>query len=88
MRMSKGRLSVAAVRHDGVRPVLADRVAEYPWTTYGGVDWTPDGAALVFPAIEGGRVQLSARVESRGSSQPTRFRQDLKRQRGGSVVSC
>ncbi len=33
---------------------------EYPTTTFGGVDWTPDGRSLVYGALEGERMQLHA----------------------------
>src|SRR5947207_693560 len=36
----------------------ARKVTEYPMETYGGVSWTPDGKALVYAALTGGRMQL------------------------------
>lgn len=36
----------------------ARRVAEFESSTYGGVDWTPDGERLVYAALADGRMQL------------------------------
>jgi dipeptidyl aminopeptidase/acylaminoacyl peptidase len=38
----------------------AEKLLEFPSSTYGGVDWTPDGQELVFSALEDGRMQLFA----------------------------
>jgi Tol biopolymer transport system component len=36
----------------------ARKVVDYRMTTYGGVDWTPDGETLVYSAVDGKRMQL------------------------------
>lgn len=36
----------------------ARKLVDYPMRTYGGVDWMPDGSALIYPALSGGRMQL------------------------------
>ncbi|HWL85023.1 MAG TPA: hypothetical protein VNO21_04440, partial [Polyangiaceae bacterium] len=54
-------------------------VLEYPMTTYGGVDWTPDGATLVYSALSalsGDRMQLFA-VPAAGG-QPHRITNDAE----------
>jgi Tol biopolymer transport system component len=51
----EGRRALWLVRPDG-SPVR--RLTESPLRTYGGVDWTPDGAQLVYPAIHEERMQL------------------------------
>lgn len=38
----------------------ARRVAEYPATTFGGVDWTPDGKTLIYSALADASLQLFA----------------------------
>jgi Tol biopolymer transport system component len=53
----RGQRALWTVRTDG-SPIR--HVIDYPLMTYGGVDWTPDGSTLVFPAIDGGRMQLFA----------------------------
>lgn len=49
------RQALWLVRPDGT-PL--HEVVEYPMTTYGDLDWTPDGESLVFPAVDGDRSQL------------------------------
>jgi Tol biopolymer transport system component len=47
---------------DGKRPV---RLVEYTSSTFGGLDWTPDGKTIVYGALAGERMQLFA-VQSSG----------------------
>jgi Tol biopolymer transport system component len=47
----------------------ARKVTEYPMKTYGGVSWTPDGKALVYAALTGGRMQLFAIPAAGGTPQ-------------------
>ena len=47
----------------------ARKVTEYPMETYGGVSWTPDGKALVYAALTGGRMQLFAIPAAGGTPQ-------------------
>jgi len=56
----------------------ANKVAEYESFTYGGVDWTPDGAGLVYAALAGDRMQLFLVPREGGEpSQLTRDDADL-----------
>ncbi len=48
----------------------ARRLAEYDNWTYGGLDWTPDGQAIVFGALTGGRVQLFKIPRAGGTATP------------------
>jgi Tol biopolymer transport system component len=43
------------VSRDGRR---ASKVVQYQSETYGGIDWTPDGSALVYGGLEGTRMQI------------------------------
>jgi Tol biopolymer transport system component len=45
----------------------ARRLAAFENWTYGGLDWTPDGEAIVFGALAGGRVQIF-RIPSAGGT--------------------
>jgi WD40 repeat protein len=47
--------SIWIVRPDGGG---ARKLVEYPGQTYGGLDWLPDGSALVYSALVGGHPQL------------------------------
>jgi Tol biopolymer transport system component len=38
----------------------ARRIVEFRSSTYGGLDWTPDGQRLVYAALADGRMQLFA----------------------------
>ncbi len=44
----------------------ARQVVEFPGQTYGGLDWLPDGSALVYSAIVDGRPQLFTIASSGG----------------------
>jgi Tol biopolymer transport system component len=49
---------------DGKR---AEKIVEYTASTYGGLDWTPDGKTIVFGALAGERMQIFAVPRSGGS---------------------
>jgi Tol biopolymer transport system component len=51
------------VSTDGKR---AEKLAEYTSSTYGGLDWTPDGKTIVYGASAGERMQLFAVPSSGG----------------------
>ncbi|NIP60726.1 MAG: hypothetical protein GWM92_20125 [Gemmatimonadetes bacterium] len=46
----------------------ARRLFEFEASTYGGVDWTPDGGTLVYGALADSRMQLFAHDLARGES--------------------
>ena len=48
---------------DGKR---AEKLVEYTSSTYGGLDWTPDGKTIVYGALAGERMQLFAVPRSGG----------------------
>jgi Tol biopolymer transport system component len=52
---------------DGAGP---RKLSEYRSTGVGGVDWTPDGALLVFVALHEGRMRPFAIPASGGDSRP------------------
>jgi Tol biopolymer transport system component len=52
----------------------AERLADYPVETYGGLDWFPDGETLVYAARAGDRLQLFAIPRSGGT--PRRLSDD------------
>jgi Tol biopolymer transport system component len=54
------------VSPDGKR---AEKLIEYAGSTYGGLDWTPDGKTIVYGALAGERMQICAISRSGG---PTR----------------
>ena len=45
----------------------AEKIAEYTSSTYGGLDWTPDGKTIVYGALAGERMQIFAVPRSGGS---------------------
>jgi Tol biopolymer transport system component len=51
---------------DGKR---AEKLAEYLTSTYGGLDWTPDGKTIVYGALAGVRMQIFAVPRSGGPPQ-------------------
>ena len=52
----EGRLQALWILNlEGGRP---ERLLEFEASTYGGVDWTPDGQHLVYAALAGDRMQL------------------------------
>ncbi len=54
----EGRLQVLWILSlDGGRP-RPERLLQFEASTYGGVDWTPDGQHLVYAALAGDRMQL------------------------------
>lgn len=63
---SRERLAVEARVPDGSEGIFIlnsddgslDRIATYAMSTYGGLDWTPDGTRLVFSALSAGRMEL------------------------------
>lgn len=63
------------VRADGSP---ARRLFDFEASTYGGVDWTPEGGTLVYGALADGRMQLFAwAVETAESTQLTRGMDDV-----------
>jgi Tol biopolymer transport system component len=52
------------VSTDGKR---AEKLVEYLTSTYGGLDWTPDGKAIVYGALAGKRMQIFSVPRSGGS---------------------
>jgi len=61
-----GRHALWIAASDGTS---ARKVTEYSMATYGGVSWTPDGKALVYAALSGGRMQLFAIPAAGGTPQ-------------------
>ena len=54
------------------------KVTDFPNTTYGGLDWSPDGQTLVYAALAGGRLQLFRIARTGGTAtQLTREPADL-----------
>jgi Tol biopolymer transport system component len=51
----KGRRVLWVVRTDGSHP---QKLADYEGTTYGGLDWTRDGKAIVFAGLARDRLQI------------------------------
>lgn len=56
-RIEGERQALWILRPDGASP---RRVLEFRASTYGGVDWTPDGERLIFAALAGETMQLFA----------------------------
>ncbi|MCI0402365.1 MAG: hypothetical protein L0212_02445 [Acidobacteria bacterium] len=54
------RRALWVVSVGGSPPRRAEKLIEYSSSTYGGLDWTPDGETLVYSALAGGRMQLFA----------------------------
>lgn len=52
----------------------SEKLLEFRSTTYGGVDWTPDGRYLVYGALSGGRMQLFSVPRAGGT--PRQLTQD------------
>jgi Tol biopolymer transport system component len=50
-----GRQRLWVISADGRR---GRKAVDYLMTTYGGVDWTPDGETLIYSAVDGERMQL------------------------------
>jgi len=74
-RIEGSRHALWLMRPDGSR---ARRLFEYEASTYGGVDWTPDGSTLVYGALSGHRMQLFAySVETGVTNQLTRATDDI-----------
>jgi Tol biopolymer transport system component len=59
----RGRI-LWVVGADGKR---AEKLAEYTSSTYGGLDWTPDGKTIVYGALAGERMQIFAVPRSGGA---------------------
>jgi Tol biopolymer transport system component len=59
------------VSTDGKR---AEKLAEYASSTYGGLDWTPDGKTIVYGALAGEKMQIFAVPRSGG--QPRQLTDD------------
>jgi TolB protein len=59
------------VNADGSSP---RRLVAYRGTTYGGVDWTPDGKTIVYAGLDGDRMQIFAVSPTGG--EPHRISQD------------
>jgi Tol biopolymer transport system component len=55
--VSRDRRALWVVSPDGTK---AEKLLEYSSSTYGGLDWTPDGETLVYSALAEGRMQLFA----------------------------
>src|SRR5262249_6617007 len=45
----------------------AQKIATYKGTTYGGLDWTPDGKSIIFSALAGDKLQLFSVPRAGGS---------------------
>ena len=54
-----------AVSRDGKK---AEKIAAYTSSTYGGLDWAPDGKTIIYAALAGERMQLFAVPRSGGSA--------------------
>jgi Tol biopolymer transport system component/ketosteroid isomerase-like protein len=67
-----GRRELWVVKPDGGD---ARKIVEYTLHTYGGVSWTPDGSALIYPSIVDDRMQLFK--VSAGGGTPVQLTRDL-----------
>jgi len=65
---SEDRRALWVVSADGSPPRRAEKLTEYSSSTYGGLDWTPDGKTLVYSALAEGRMQLFSIARAGGSS--------------------
>jgi Tol biopolymer transport system component len=63
-RAGGNRRILWVVDTDGKR---AEKLAEYASSTYGGLDWTPDGKTIVYGALAGERMQIFVVPRSGGS---------------------
>jgi hypothetical protein len=63
--------SLWVVRADGSH---AEKLLDYQGTTYGGVDWTPDGKTILYGALAGDKLQLFAVPRAGGA--PTQLTHD------------
>jgi Tol biopolymer transport system component len=62
----------------GVNGEVSEKLLDIRASTYGGVDWTPDGRQLVYAALSDGRMQLYSLLRSGGQPQQlTRDRASL-----------
>jgi len=61
--IDKDRRALWVIRPDGSN---ATKLIDYASSTYGGLDWTPNGKAIVYSALAGGRMQLFAISRSGG----------------------
>jgi Tol biopolymer transport system component len=57
--------SLWIVRTDGSQP---QKLVDYRSTTYGGVDWMPDGKTIVFSGLSGDRMQIFSIARLGGAS--------------------
>jgi Tol biopolymer transport system component len=51
----EGKRSLWVVKADGSQ---GEKLLDYEGTTYGGLDWTHDGKAIIYSALAGNRLQL------------------------------
>ncbi len=58
--------SLWIVRTDGSQP---QKLVDYRSTTYGGLDWTPDGKHIVYSGLSGDRMQIFSIARSGGASE-------------------
>jgi Tol biopolymer transport system component len=70
-RMEGNRQALWILKVDGGK---AEKLVELQSSTYGGVDWTPDGQGLVYAALSGKRMQLF--VIPRSGGQPRQLTED------------
>ncbi len=61
--VDKDRRALWVLRPDGSN---ATKLLDYTSSTYGGLDWTPNGKAIVYSALAGGRMHLFAISRSGG----------------------
>ncbi len=61
--VDKDRRALWVIRPDGSN---ATKLLDYTSSTSGGLDWTPNGKAIVYSALAGGRMQLFAVSRSGG----------------------
>lgn len=70
-RIAGERQALWTLNADGGDP---KKLLEFESSTYGGVDWTPDGATIIYGALAGGSMQLFAIASSGG--QPRQLTHD------------
>ena len=63
-RTAGGACILWVISADGER---AEKLADYKSSTYGGLDWTPDGKTIVYGALAGERMQIFAVPRSGGA---------------------